>query len=117
MSLGGLEGARYERTTPQTVWEPGRPIQLGRSTSPVRAVYRARVLLAPPLQAKSCNFCKRQNMVGLVPAVHDNSYKRQNTWGHVVLSLGVSRPAPTAPPRPTTGASISRAGRPQLPSS
>ena len=48
MSLGGLEGARYERTTPQTVWEPGRPIQLGRSTSSVRAVYRARVLLAPP---------------------------------------------------------------------
>ena len=49
MSRGGLEGARYERTTPQTVWEPGRPIQLGRSTSWVRAVYRARVLLAPPL--------------------------------------------------------------------
>ena len=48
VSRGGLEGARYERTTPQTVWEPGRPIQLGRSTSSVRAVYRARVLLAPP---------------------------------------------------------------------
>ena len=27
MSRGGLEGARYERTTPQTVWEPGRPFQ------------------------------------------------------------------------------------------
>lgn len=27
VSRGGLEGARYERTTPQTVWEPGRPFQ------------------------------------------------------------------------------------------
>ena len=67
VSRGGLEGARYERTTPQTVWEPGRPFQwfglrapLVRSTKwafswpPLSHCYSPAALPPTPRRAPRC---------------------------------------------------------------